>query len=352
MQNPSCFELDTPEEAREWHDKAVQILDQYQIPPAPVCYLIAYQYASERSVALNRRIDKQVAAKATIDGQLFRHLFDEFYLNEQGTQQIDEHLSELHNLLYRVLQRVTDACSQTELFDETLRRQSRALDENPSLEDLRGIANTLLDATTRSIQQNRQMQQHLQSVEQQTQSLKAEVKKLSEEASTDPLTGLYNRKALNQRMETLLTSVEERRENPFSILMLDIDHFKHFNDRFGHIIGDEVIRRVGMTMKELLRKEDFPARFGGEEFTVVLPSTGIDEALLVARTIHQAVAKLNLIRRSTKERLPGITISVGAAAMRLGDNCESLLDRADQALYLAKEGGRNRIASEAEISYM
>ena len=127
---------------------------------------------------------------------------------------------------------------------------------------------------------------------------------------------------------------------------------QRFNDQFGHIIGDEVIRRVGMTMKELLREGDFPARFGGEEFTVLLPSTDMESAMEIAHALNQAVAKLTLIRRSTKERLPGITISVGAAQSRRDDDGETLLERADQALYLAKDAGRNRVVTEADINYM
>jgi diguanylate cyclase len=214
------------------------------------------------------------------------------------------------------------------------------------------IADSLLETTTRSMQQNRLMQDHLQQVEQKTQQLQTEVTKLRNEAATDPLTGLYNRKALNQRMESLLETTQEKQRAPFCVLMLDIDHFKRFNDQFGHIIGDEVIRRVGVAMKELVREQDFPARFGGEEFTVVLPATPMSDAVKIAQTINQAVAKLTLVRRSTKERLPNITISVGAAEARHEDSCETLLERADQALYLAKEGGRNRVATEEEINYM
>ena len=352
MPPPSCFLLDAPENAKEWHEKAIEVLDRHQIPPAPVCHLMAYQYASGRDESLNKRIDRHISTEANLDGHLLHHLFHEFYLDDESAQQIDSHLSDLHNLLYQVLQGVTTACSHTELFDETLRQQASALNGNPGLEDLRTIANSLLEATTRSMHQNKLMQEQLQQVEQKTQHLQTEVTKLRDEVSTDSLTGLYNRKALNQRMESLLEEIQDPGHPPFSVLMLDIDHFKRFNDQFGHIIGDEVIRRVGMTMKELLREEDFPARYGGEEFTVVLPSTQMSDAVEIARTINKAVAKLTLIRRSTKEKLPGITISVGAAEVRQGDSCETLLERADQALYLAKEGGRNRVVTEAEISYM
>lgn len=352
MPHTSCFQLDAPEKAKEWHEKAIEILDRHEIPPAPVCHLMAYQYASGKDESLSQRIDTHMEKQTTLDGHLLHNLFHEFYLDDGSAQQIDSHLTDLHNLLYQVLQGVTNACSHTALFDETLRQQANALNGNPSLEDLRSIADTLLQATARSIKQNQLMQEQLQQVEQQTQQLQSEVVKLRDEAATDPLTGLYNRKALNQRLDALLETSQSPDQTPLSVLMLDIDHFKRFNDEFGHIIGDEVIRRVGMTMKELMREEDFPARYGGEEFTVLLPSTDMKGAMEIAHALNRAVAKLTLIRRSTKERLPGITISVGAAQARSDDNGESLLDRADQALYLAKEGGRNRVVTEADINYM
>ncbi|MEJ2592579.1 MAG: GGDEF domain-containing protein [Candidatus Thiodiazotropha sp.] len=352
MQRPSCFQLDAPHNAKEWHSTAIELLTSHDIPPSPVCHLIAYEYASRRSQELNQRLDKKLSAREHLDGYYLRQLFEDHYLDPEETDRIDDHLGDLHDLLFKVLQGVTSACSQTELFSETLMVQTQALGSNPSMEDLRIIANTLLEATSRAINNNHHMREQLHSVEAQTQSLRQEVSKLRDEVSTDPLTGLYNRKALNQRMNQLIEQTDADNDPRFSVLMLDIDHFKHFNDSYGHIIGDEVIRRVGSTMKELLRTSDFPARYGGEEFTVVLPATPIDDAMEIARRIHQAIGKLVLVRRSTKEKLPGITVSIGAAIFRGGDDRDSLLERADQALYLAKKGGRNRIMTETGISYM
>lgn len=352
MQRRSCFQLDAPHDAREWHNTAIEFLTLHEIPPSPVCHLVAYEYASRRSDELNQRIEAALTVRERLDGYVLRQLFDDLCHDPVESDRIDNHLTDLHDLLFKVLQGVTSACSQTEHFNETLVQQAQALGANPSVDDLRTIATTLLDATSRAIQNNDLMREQLQSVEAQTHSLQSEVSKLRNEVSTDPLTGLYNRKALNQRMSELIDAAEGESDPRFSVLMLDIDHFKQFNDCYGHIIGDEVIRRVGTTMKTLLRTNDFPARYGGEEFTVVLPSTPIDDALEIARTIHQAIGKLALVRRSTKERLPGITVSIGAAAFRGGDDRDSLLERADQALYVAKKSGRNRIMTEADISYM
>ncbi|MEW7975039.1 MAG: GGDEF domain-containing protein [Candidatus Thiodiazotropha endolucinida] len=351
MLNSHCFRLDAANEANEWHTQAAELLIRYNIPITPVCYHVAYEYAAQRHDELTRIIDAQLNKTGHLDSHFLFHLFENFCLEGAENDKLDDHLADLHNLLFKVLEGVTNNCSQTDLFSETLLSQSHALDANPSLEDLRGIAQTLMQATAQAMQNNRMLQDHLESAEEQSLSLQSEVKKLRDEISTDALTGLFNRRALNKRMHELVEA-HNGASTPFSILMLDIDHFKQFNDNFGHVIGDEVIRRVGLIMRDKLRDVDFPARYGGEEFTVLLPGTDITHAMSVAETIHHSVAKLILIKRSTKEKLPSVTVSVGAASCRRGDSPETLLERADQALYQAKEGGRNRIVSEAEITYM
>ncbi|MES9969095.1 MAG: GGDEF domain-containing protein [Candidatus Thiodiazotropha sp.] len=351
MLNPHCFRLDTADETNQWHTQATELLTHYNIPFIPVCYHVAYEYVTQRHRELTQEIDNQIRKAGSLDSHFLLHLFENHCLKGADSDELDEHLADLHSLLFKVLEGVTVNSDQTDIFNQTLQTQSHALDANPSLDDLRGIAQTLMQATTQAMDNNRKLHSNLQSVEQKSLSLQSEVKKLRDEMSTDPLTGLFNRRALNKRMHELIEAYNSV-ESPFSILMLDIDHFKRFNDNFGHVIGDEVIRRVGLTLKKKVREFDFPARYGGEEFTVLLPETDIFNALDIAQSIHQSVANLILVKRSTKEKLPAVTVSVGAASFRQGESPENLLERADQALYQAKESGRNQIVSEAEISYM
>jgi diguanylate cyclase len=347
----NCFKLEPAEDAEIWHTKAIEFLAHYNIPAIPVCYHVAYQYVSHGHDEFTDSIDNQINKSGQLDGHFLLHLFESHCLDGSNNDKLEGHLAELHNLLYKVLEGVTSNCSQTDIFNETLLQQSHALNEDPGVDDLRSIAHTLLQATTQAMNNNLLLRHQLDSIRQQSQSLQNEVDRLRDEISTDSLTGLFNRRALNKRIHELIDTHMVDTE-PFSILMVDIDHFKQFNDSFGHLVGDEVIRRVGLAMKSKLREADFPARFGGEEFTVLLPETDISHALGIAQSIHQSVANLILVKRSTKEKLPSITVSVGAASYRKGESPESLIERADQALYLAKESGRNQIVSEAEITYM
>jgi diguanylate cyclase len=136
-------------------------------------------------------------------------------------------------------------------------------------------------------------------------------------------------------------------DEPLSLLMTDIDHFKKFNDTFGHLTGDQVLRLVAQAVKQNVKGQDVAARYGGEEFAVVLPRTGLAQAITVGDHIRRAVMGKELMKRSTGEHLGRITISVGVAMFRR-DDTESLIGSADAGLYAAKRNGRNRVICETD----
>jgi diguanylate cyclase len=133
-----------------------------------------------------------------------------------------------------------------------------------------------------------------------------------------------------------------------SLMLTDIDHFKNFNDTFGHLTGDQVLRLVALSVKQNVKGQDLAARYGGEEFAVVLPDTVLRSAITVAEHIRRAVMTKELMKRSTGEHLGRVTISIGVAAMHPGDTAQSLIERADKCLYAAKRNGRNRVICEAD----
>ncbi len=133
--------------------------------------------------------------------------------------------------------------------------------------------------------------------------------------------------------------------------MFDIDHFKSFNDNYGHLTGDQVLRLVGTSLKQIIKGEEIAARYGGEEFVVVLPATPLLKALSIADHIRRMVMGKELKKKSTGEMLGRVTISVGASLLRAEDDVDSLIERADACLYAAKRNGRNRIICETDKEY-
>jgi diguanylate cyclase (GGDEF)-like protein len=172
--------------------------------------------------------------------------------------------------------------------------------------------------------------------------LKSALRSMEEMSVRDALTGLYNRRHLEFSLEAEFSRVR-RYGGDLSVLLLDIDHFKEVNDRFGHQAGDEVLKVVAKRVQELLRKADMAARYGGEEFTVILPNTALAGACVLAERLRQAVAASPI---RVKEQEVGLSISVGVSELRPETaSADALLNSADQALYEAKAAGRDRVVA-------
>jgi len=159
-------------------------------------------------------------------------------------------------------------------------------------------------------------------------------------ARRDALTGICNRDALNKALDSKLEG-SSKSGNPFSFLILDVDHFKQYNDTHGHLCGDCALVKLARTIDENVRPNDFVARYGGEEFAAILPNTESEEAEKLANHLRIAVSQAEVVF-SEEKVLPSITVSVGLAESRPGESATELIARADAALYRAKRSGRNR----------
>ncbi|WP_300435268.1 diguanylate cyclase [Zoogloea sp.] len=209
---------------------------------------------------------------------------------------------------------------------------------------IKPVSETVLAAKVRAMQRIAQMRFSLLVLTRKLDDANQELTRLS---SLDGLTGISNRRQFD---ETLLREWRRlgRQGRPLSMLLCDVDYFKQFNDGYGHQVGDECLKAVARTLKDTLRRPaDLVARYGGEEFAVILPDTEITGALQVAEAMRSAVEGLNITHRYSKGGSV-VTISIGVASttpLRTGSDSSVLLKRADDALYQAKQAGRNRIAA-------
>jgi diguanylate cyclase (GGDEF)-like protein len=164
---------------------------------------------------------------------------------------------------------------------------------------------------------------------------------LRRQSLVDPLTGLHNRRWLDEMLVRLVTRAAQGAE-PLSVVMVDIDHFKRLNDGWGHPAGDVALVAVANELRRRVRPTDAVARYGGEEFAIVLPRTGADEAVIAADRFREAIAFCGIVLPDGTT-LPRVTVSCGVAALQGGETAAALLARADEALYAAKNAGRNRV---------
>ncbi|NPB09978.1 MAG: GGDEF domain-containing protein [Thermodesulfobacteria bacterium] len=174
-------------------------------------------------------------------------------------------------------------------------------------------------------------------------------RKLYDQATIDFLTGLYNRRAFEKQLE-LAVERARRDRSTFSLILLDLDHFKRVNDLYGHLVGDEVLRKVGSLIRSTMRKVDIPARYGGEEFAIILPGTGFEGALSAAWRLKKRIEETNF---GTEERPIHITASMGLGTYRPLENLSArdFLEKVDRFLYAAKNRGRNVIVYESDRTF-
>jgi diguanylate cyclase len=167
-----------------------------------------------------------------------------------------------------------------------------------------------------------------------------ELDRTRREANTDALSGVANRKAFDDKLK-LLFGYHRRDGISFALMLADLDRFKWINDTYGHQAGDRVIGQLGRLLSHLVREGDFVARFGGDEFAVLLPNCDADTAVKVANRVRMETTRANFGVATTEQT--AITVSVGVALARHGDSSETLFQRADEALYASKKGGRNQV---------
>ena len=206
--------------------------------------------------------------------------------------------------------------------------------ENRSGPALAELVVGVIDETVRA---NQQLQSKLETAESRLQEQANEIETYISRSLTDPLTGLPNRREFDNRLEERMAAWK-RRQEAFSLLIVDVDHFKKLNDQHGHLAGDQVLAAMGKALRTAIRREDAVARYGGEEFAILLPHTSLEQAVHVAQNVRDAVARISLEHNGQQL---SVTSSAGLAAIQADEQPELLIHRADAALYAAKGAGRN-----------
>ncbi len=213
---------------------------------------------------------------------------------------------------------------------------------------LRGLDIGVNDYVLRPIERNELLARVRTQVKRKryTDTLKHKLVESVEMALTDPLTGLHNRRYMESHLKTLVDEASQRGK-PLSLLIIDIDYFKSVNDTYGHDAGDEVLKAFAARIRRNTRGIDLACRLGGEEFVVVMPETDMAKAYMVGERLRQSVAGRPFSVPGYEKPLE-VTASVGVATFeRVDDTCDTILKRADQALYSAKQNGRNRVVADA-----
>lgn len=333
------------EQAEKYAVKAHEAMQRHGVPPTPSNFAVWYHYHSGRFPDLVRTIEIHLANKRSFDAALNRELHDRFFASENEANNIRQISSQIETTLGDMLDRMGEAGAEADRYGSVLAEVSSEIDTADS-SGIQSIVAKLVSETQRMAEQNDALKGKLESSSLEINQLREDLANVRQESLTDALTGIANRKMFDNTLHECAGAALENGV-PLSLMLLDIDHFKKFNDTFGHQLGDKVLQLVAHTLTQCVKGRDLPARYGGEEFAVILPQTNLDDATTLADQVRLSVAQRKIVRKSTGQDLGTITMSVGVSAYVPGENLQDLIARADEALYAAKNAGRNQVIARA-----
>lgn len=323
---------------------ALELLARCGIPPYPSYYELFYTYASGVNPSLNARINTLIREKGALSADLAASLSAEFIETE-----MNDRVANVSERMFARIESVHDAIDTAMVganaYSGSLRAASGDLEHGVSPDELQVMARRLLAETQRMQDTNRHLESQLVASRDDISTLQRDLDDVRRESLLDPLTKISNRKCFDEALGRAIAHAAEQRES-LCLMLIDIDHFKTFNDTYGHQTGDQVLRLVAMTLKSNIKGQDLAARYGGEEFAAILPATDLDGAAHAAENIRKAIQAKELLKRSTNEKLGRITASFGVARLSPEDTAVSLIERADKCLYAAKHAGRNQVVDE------
>jgi diguanylate cyclase len=319
-----------------------------KIPLTPENYHVWFEYSINSHEGITSDINRIIASGKPFTPEVNKKLYDKHFGDEHDKKLVEQVQKETQQIFKRIVDDILITNESTSDYGQKLKEYSRKLDQARKLSDVQYIVKDIMSDTNQVAESTRQLRERLEEATTQAEGLRQQLVKTEREALADALTGLYNRKAFDRKGRDLYDQYRQDGTS-FSVIMLDIDSFKSFNDKYGHQTGDEVLRIVGSLLHDTLKGRDFPARYGGEEFVVLLPTTPLNNACVVAEQIRKNISKKILKVIKTGESLGSITVSLGVSEINSGDTIDSVIERADKALYVAKDSGRNNVKSEADL---
>ena len=326
-------------------DDALSLIKDNRTPAYPNCYEVWYSYVSGSNQELMDAVKTIYERYGRVSSTQIQDLYNNFFSKNPVGDKLDEMGQSFDNEVDNLLSILASTKDSKGLFDKVLNQASQDLSSPLDQTGLMKLIKRLALETNQIQRRNDDLEKQLLEARANIVNLKQHLDEVREESVMDQLTMIGNRKHFDR---SLAQELEKCRKSgkPLSLIIADIDHFKRFNDTWGHQAGDQVLRLVAMAIKGNVKNQDIPCRYGGEEFTVILPETNTDQAVVIAERIRKTVSKREVVKRSTGENLGRITISAGVSTLRPNEMGADLLRRADLCLYAAKNAGRNTVIKE------
>ncbi len=334
-------------QAGEFLRLTLGFLAKYNLAATPVNYTVWYEYASGKNQKLKQAIERIIENNLPLNNKRVEALYQKF-ISDGDRVVISRLLTKLNLMLREISTHVIETEGDLSTHGQALDSLAVQMKDVHDYDGVKGIIDQLLDTTKAIIKSGSRLQTRMKVSSEDLKQLHRELEISQQEARTDALTGLTNRRGLEKRLE--LERIRARQNNAFfSVIMIDIDHFKTVNDTFGHLVGDSLLKGFATVLTSQVRRKDLATRYGGEEFLIILPETDVEGAYAVAEKIRSTLSTKEWTIKETGKRIGQIKASMGISQYSLTETGNQVINRADEALYHAKSTGRDRIVIHSEL---
>jgi diguanylate cyclase len=326
--------------------ETLDLMRLHGVPPTSANYEVWLCYRLGRNHALREAVDARIASGESFTTDFNAQVYERFFTGLGASAQIVLAGERIAHDLGQVLSFLKQAEERSGDYGRTLENAASNLNQGLAPEQIQQLVSSLAAATLDMAHHNKHLNEQLQRSTREIETLRSSLESVRVESLTDSLTGLANRRMFD---ETLRMRLEEARaqHTELCLVLCDIDHFKRFNDTWGHHTGDQILRFLASALQAHARPDFLVARYGGEEFAVIMPRVNVRVAAQTAEALRGAIQAKRLRRRSTNEDLGQVTVSMGIARLQPGDTPQGLVERADACLYASKRNGRNQVTTDA-----
>jgi len=332
----------SPLKSRHWDTVAATLdaLREYDLAPVPELFHVWFVFFADDNPDIVRSIELARQQGTAIDEKQLLDLYYRYILHRHTTDFLRQGMESFADVIENSEQSIASVSSELGIYHKVLEEADAVLRRDGKPSDLL----TAVSRHTRKVQKTvSTLAEQLDSYHQQIAHLQSELQKAQEQSLSDGLTRVSNRLHFEQILTDLCHAVDEGEDSePFCLMMIDLDQFKQVNDRYGHRVGDEILVLIAGILKTNIKGRDTVSRYGGDEFAVLLPQTTLDEALFLAEDLGNRVRAREIRAKSSGTSFGSMTISIGIAEYQRYETSSSIVDRADSALYRAKQGGRDQ----------
>lgn len=338
---------DGVEKADGYARRALDLMQSHDVPAAPPNYAVWYNYVSERFPDLKQTLDQMIEGDQAFDGPRNEALYETFFGHLQEGILLQDTGEEMQEQVEELLQALGGATHDIAGFGTSIKNNLDSFAADRSASGIEAFVQNMMMETRRIQATNAQLQEQLQQSSEKISALQENLKRAEEETYTDALTGIANRKKFDVTLVAQMAAAKEKGTS-LCLAVGDVDHFKKFNDSYGHQVGDQVLKLVARALHDNVKGGDLAARYGGEEFALILPNTSLEHAYGLVEGIRETIGTRKITNKQKGIDYGSVTLSLGVAEYQVGEAASDFVERADGLLYAAKRAGRNCTRREGD----